>query len=126
MDEEYQSLIDTWIARYKVKGESENFGEDSTYWAYKELDDICRNEPDLCWELILEILRSDQSSRVLSNLAAGPLEDLLVRHGTEIIARIESQAKKDPLFNHLLGGVWKNAISDEVWDRLQAVTKAKW
>ena len=124
--EEYQDLIDTWITRYKVEGESNKSGEDSTFWAYEELDDICRNDPDLCWELILEILRIDQSDRVVGNLAAGPLEDLLVRHGAKMIDRVESQARKDRRFKNLLGGVWKNAMSDDVWSRVKAVSGAKW
>lgn len=124
--EEYQDLIGAWITRYKVEGEADKFGEDSTYWAWEELNDICRSDPDLCWELILEILRADQSDRVLANLAAGPLEDLLVRHGSKVINRVESEARKDRQFKHLLGGVWKNAMSDEVWNRVQAVSGMKW
>ncbi len=122
--EEYQDLIDTWIAHHK-EGDPNKVNE-STFWAWEELDDISRHDPDLCWELILEILRTDQSDRVVGNLAAGPLEDLLVRHGPKMIDRVESQARKDLQFRNLLGGVWKNAISDEVWNRVQAVSGAKW
>jgi hypothetical protein len=124
--EGHRNLIDAWVMRYKVEGEADKFGEDSTYWAWNELDNICRSNPELCLELILEILRTDRSDRVLANLAAGPLEDLLVRHGPKVINRVESHAKTDRQFKHLLGGVWKNAMSDEVWERVQAVAGAKW
>jgi hypothetical protein len=122
--EQYQDLIDTWIEHYKVGGL--NKVNESTFWAWEDLDDICRHDPDLCWELILEILRIDHSDRVVGNLAAGPPEDLLVRHGAKVIDRVESEARKNLQFKHLLGGIWKNAMSDEIWNRVQAVSGAKW
>lgn len=54
-------------------------------------------------------------------LSAGPIEDLLARHGDVFIDRVEHGASGDPNFAKLLGGVWKNSMSDAVWERLQAV-----
>ena len=39
---------------------------------------------------------------------------------------IEELARKDPKFNYLLGGVWRNAMTDEVWQRLQAIRNHVW
>ena len=55
------------------------------------------------------------------NLSAGPLEDLLVYHGHEVIDRVESEARSNPKFASLLGGVWKNAMADDIWRRIQGV-----
>jgi len=52
-------------------------------------------------------------------LAAGPLEQVLSNHGGEIIDRVETLARQDPSFSSLLGGVWQNAMSDSVWERVQ-------
>jgi hypothetical protein len=38
-----------------------------------------------------------------------------------MIQYIEQEAKADPSFARLLGGVWQNAMTDDVWNRLQAV-----
>jgi hypothetical protein len=54
-------------------------------------------------------------------LSAGPIEYLLAKHGEQFIKRVEKETKADPFFARLLGGVWKNAMTDSVWSRLQAV-----
>jgi hypothetical protein len=45
----------------------------------------------------------------------------LAKHGDSFIDRIETQARFDSKFAKLLGGVWKNRMSDANWNRLQAV-----
>ena len=60
------------------------------------------------------------------NLSAGPIEDLLVRHGDHFIDRIEEQAKADPEFSDLLEGVWQNSISTENWNRIVNVRDKVW
>jgi hypothetical protein len=57
----------------------------------------------------------------MQGLSAGVIEDLLSRNGTEMIPLVEAEARSDPSFAKLLGGVWKNKMTDEVWSRLQAV-----
>lgn len=63
---------------------------------------------------------------LLSNLAAGPLEDLLVRNGSKVIDRIEVIAKEDSEFRKCLGGVWQNAMSDELFERVQKYADHSW
>jgi hypothetical protein len=48
------------------------------------------------------------------------MEDLLARHGAVFIERIESKAAQNPLFRHLLAGVWRNEIAQDIWDRVVA------
>jgi hypothetical protein len=68
----------------------------------------------------------DGSDLILSNLAAGPVEDILVLHGEEFIGRVEVWSRRDPQFRKLLGAVWQNDMTDEVWRRLQAVAGPAW
>jgi hypothetical protein len=58
-------------------------------------------------------------------LSAGPIEDLLAQHGDAFIDRVEIEARRDPSFAKVLGGVWQNSMSDEVWKRLQTVWDRK-
>lgn len=95
--------------------------DDATFHVLDRFDDLTREDPDSCWELILGILAADDSFTVQETLSAGPLEDLLVEHGDAIIARVEQEAARNPYFRSLLGGVWKNAMSDEIWSRVCAV-----
>jgi hypothetical protein len=63
----------------------------------------------------------DQSQAIKQVLSAGPIEDLLAKHGETFINRVEAETRKDPLFAKVLGGVWQNSMGDAVWKRVQAV-----
>lgn len=78
---------------------------------------------DELWEFVRQVYRRDLSQEVISILAAGPLEDILAMKGEEYIDQIELLAKNDPKFSYILGGVWKNAMANEVWSRVQAVAQ---
>jgi hypothetical protein len=58
---------------------------------------------------------------LLANIAARPLEDLLRFHGERFIDRVEEMTQSDPIFKKMLGAVWRNAIQDDVWNRVKAV-----
>jgi hypothetical protein len=49
------------------------------------------------------------------------VEDLLSQHGPSFIDRVEHEARSNPKFAYLLGGVWRLEITDEVWQRVQKV-----
>ena len=57
---------------------------------------------------------------MLDVLAAGPLEDYIAKLGETVIEQVESRATTDPKFRTLLGGVWRNNMSEDVWRRVQA------
>jgi hypothetical protein len=92
----------------------------STEWASKKVMDLSLDSPEELWDIILEILRRDPPTEVIEVLAAGPLEDYIAKLGEEVIGKVETQAAADPKFRSLLGGVWRNSMSDEVWRRVQA------
>ena len=94
---------------------------DEAFWAFEELDDLCTDSPEDAWEIILGVLARDLSDEDIGMLAAGPLEDLLARHGRSIIERVEHEARRNPAFASLLGGVWQNTMSDDIWTRVMAV-----
>lgn len=123
--EDMKHLVETWIEHHRV-GRARGKIPDETFWAWNRLYEITLDEPELAWEMILQILATDQTDVTIENLAAGPLEDFLVYHGKAYIDRIERQARIDPAFNELLGGVWRNAISPEVWSRVQKIRKRVW
>ncbi|MCL2660718.1 MAG: hypothetical protein FWD64_09405, partial [Acidobacteriaceae bacterium] len=102
---------------YAPKGSPER---EETAWA-TDLYEFEYHDPETLWLLIQTIHAKDQSARIQEVLSAGPVEDLLAKHGERYIGLVESKARQDPTFAKLLGGVWKNSMSDEVWQRLQAV-----
>ena len=122
--EDTEQLIRSWIELHKVPRESQRHAE--LFWSYSQLDDLVRQSPEAAWDAILEILRTDQSRSTLQNLSAGPLEDLLAKHGPTFIERVERFAIQDAQFNYLLGGVWQNSMTDDIWQRVQKARKHEW
>ena len=90
-------------------------------WATDTIDYLYE-DPETLWLLILAVHRKDQSPRIQGPLSAGMVEDLLSMHGDTFIDRIETEARTDPSFAKLLGGVWKGQMSDQLWARVQAVS----
>jgi hypothetical protein len=88
---EMREIAQTWIQfHYLSEGSTERNG---LFWAYERLDDLVKENPEEAWKVIEVIRRSDRGDMIQSNLAAGPLEDLLCEHGDLFIDRIESAAK---------------------------------
>lgn len=130
--DERAKLIAAWIehhTREVVRDDHNVFRErkgQDNFWAFEEMDHLCRSQPDLCWDLILQILETPHHESIETALAAGPLEDLIAKHGARFIERIESRAKTDAKFKDLLGGVWQNETPKELWARVEAVRGQVW
>ena len=123
-ESEKLKLIEAWVALQKSLDDSAE--HEDKLWASEEFWELSENKPMICWELILQIINTEDNARVIGNLAAGPLEDLLSTHGNEFIAMVEKEAALNEKFRSLLGGVWQNEISDEVWNRIQSISGPKW
>ena len=90
------------------------------------LFDLVCDEPEIAWSIILQILEHPLTEEQESLLAAGPMESLLRRHGSQFIERVEREANRCPRFNHLLGGVWQNTTHEQIWTRVQKARKTVW
>ncbi len=87
---------------------------------------LISSDPTNAFQFILEALKLSSSSRELEDLAAGPLEDFLVKNGNLFIPKIENEAKRSSEFKQLLGGVWKNRMNDSVWNRVVKARGKAW
>jgi hypothetical protein len=82
------------------------------------VDDAVRNQPDVAWSIILELVAQSRDDNALSNVAAGPLEDLLALHGEAVIASIESEASRNRDLRRCLQLVWgESRIAQDVFQR---------
>ena len=121
---EVGEIATAWMRCYRRKEWSPE--REEFFWAWERLNDMVSKSPEDAWTIIETIRQSNPSEWVLSNLAAGPLEDLLAKHGPAFIDRIETLARQDPTFRHLLGGVWQNAIRDDIWTKVMAAAGPRW
>jgi hypothetical protein len=116
--EELSAFADAWIAYWHLP---EGSPEKAALHNNADLYDLEYHDPETLWGLILLIHQKDQSMIIDQVLSAGPVENLLNLHGERFIDRVEAEARKDPTFAKVLGGVWQNTMGDHVWQRLQAV-----
>jgi hypothetical protein len=121
---ELDDIADAWIRLHHLPEESEE--RERNFWAFMRLSELIRGDPEAAWSVIEKMLERDTSDVILSNVGAGPLENLLVAHGASFIDRIEKRAESDMTFKKVLGTVWKNAMSEEVWLRVKAVAAPSW
>ncbi|HVB82937.1 MAG TPA: hypothetical protein VNE82_23680 [Candidatus Binataceae bacterium] len=117
-----QELARTWITYTSLPDAKRKAS--SLRSACEELDELVRSKPEEAWQVILAIREQNVSELLLANLAAGPLENLLVRHGEQFIDRCELLARQDKEFLYLLTGVWgSNGMSKDLWNRFCVITE---
>jgi hypothetical protein len=127
-------LVSTYIERFTktFKADAEGIirehsgATEENFWAFLKLDEICRADPGLALDIVLEILHAPHVDSVAEILAAGPLEDVLMKFGPTTIERVEALAKSDPSFRDLLGGVWTSGMDTEVAARVDKCRGSKW
>jgi len=105
------SIAEAWIIYWHAPvGSSERRDHG---WA-TDLYELEHNDPEALWLLILKIHHRDTSPAIQEVLSAGPIEELLARYGTDFIDRVEAEARNDPSFAKVLGGVWQNQMPADV------------
>ena len=126
MDEaNLNQIVDAWITAASAEDRSPEC--ESNWWAVEQVIDWALDgEGEHLWRFITAAYQRDLSDKVVGALAAGPLEDLLAKQGREFIERVEELARKDPRFNYLLGGVWRNTMTEDTWQRVQAARLKVW
>jgi hypothetical protein len=122
MDElELNKLIDAWLAYYSDAAEVSDREQYS--WARDQINDWNPENPEQVWRFILGAYKRWVTDKQISDLAAGPLEDLIADHGAAFIDRIETLARKDRKFKHMLRGVWQKGGPDDIWARVVKAQK---
>lgn|GEM_PF-707929 len=113
-NDQIQNIINSWLVY------------ETTSWADDDLDKYVRSNPDLVFQLIVELVRYATSKHTLAYIAAGSLEDLLSKHPYQIIEKVEVKAAESQRFRLCLSGVWKRDIPDEIWERMTSAVKDDW
>lgn len=121
-------MIDEHFIREWIKHQEATYDDDNAelHWTDHYLINLMlHGKIEELWGFVLRAYKKDLSQAVIEILSAGALEDVLAARGEEYIGRVEFLARNDAKFRHLLGGVWQNAMSDDVWSRVQAAA-APW
>jgi hypothetical protein len=122
--ETLQRIADGWLAYQRAsqvdsQGSIVKAADDDLFDFSMKVDDLVRREPEIAWLVVQLIFVGCRNDIERACLAAGPLEDLLAKHGEAFIDRIEKAASENSDFRELLVGVWRSVIPEPVWERLQ-------
>src|SRR5262249_49990756 len=79
---EMNKIAQAWIELYRLPEDS--LERKQKFWSHDRLWQLIQDEPEAAWSII-QVIRREGSDIILANLAAGPLEDLLVAHGDQFI-----------------------------------------
>lgn len=128
-DEEVNSLADAWLEYWETR--NNRACDDEHYSAlsdrlWEKLSPAYECDPEDLWQFVQTIYKRPMSDRLFAVLAAGPLEDLIAYHGPAFIDRIETEARQNPRFKELLGGVWRSSATDQVWARVEKFRGPTW
>lgn len=114
---EHRALAEAWL-RYNAGKSNEKNPE---AWAGDRMIDLLFRDPEAAWQVINLIWRQATDDRTLADLAAGPVESLLAHHGEAFIDRLYLLARREPVFRKMLGAVWRNSMSEPVWQKLKSI-----
>ena len=116
-------LLAARYIKFCEKPATEHKGED--WWPFECLHDLADAAPAVTFRCVLSALPLCETDHQISVLAAGPLEELVRKHGPLMIADIERAAAADARFRYLLSGIWGGPHAEpEVWKRVQAAVRS--
>ncbi len=121
-EEEFETLVDNYIAFELSDRGSVEYQQ--LFPVFEQVEEMCRDDPDSTWALILAALERNASNAFMETLAAGLLEDFLARHGRYMIDTVEQEAKNNRKFCDLLGRVCEHRLEEDIWLRTKAVLQS--
>jgi|SRR5271168_1708132 len=114
-----EKIATAWVVMHTAKKGSPQYEEN--FWAFEDLNELCYDDPFQGLAVIQQILRTDSSDIILSHVGAGPMETLLAQHGEKVIDQVEENAATDAHFRRMLGAIWQNNMTPDIWARLKRV-----
>ena len=99
--------------------------DDPDWCAVDQLMNLQFEDPLRALEIALFIAHQTNDERLLTNLGAGPLEQLLADDPT-LFDAVAIEARKSASLRTALAAVWKNDIPDETWQSIQRLLAEKW
>jgi hypothetical protein len=118
---ELNVIAKSWISLHHSKTNSKEY--DENFWSFEKMSDYCRKNPEYAWKIIIEIYENNPGEKIISNVAAGPLEDLLVNNGNFVLKWVNQYCLNNADFVNVLKMVWRNEISEDIWNELDGLIK---
>jgi hypothetical protein len=108
-------LVSTYLRYRKDKSKDDR-------WALNELNELIESDAERGWEVTRMLVNMAASDEALAYVAAGPLENLLNKHGLAVIDRIEADSQQNNRMRIALSGAWIKP-GTPVFDRWYALMR---
>ena len=92
--------------------------QDKHFWALECLCEQIQNAPEIAFEVTCLAIEGLKTEQAASQLAAGPLEDIIKQYLDQFVNRIAQRAKISARFRFVLSGVWLPQENPEKWNRI--------
>jgi hypothetical protein len=89
-----------------------------------ELYRLIDQDPDRALKVIFCAAQLTAEPLILANLAAGPLEDFLGRHGEQYLDVFHTLALRERALREVLDGVWQGSMPKRVWHRIEILKQS--
>ena len=123
-DADRDDIIEAYLAR--TRAQEQGIADDAGFWAVEAMWEIVDGEPEAAWTVILEMIGRAEGDYQIASIAAGPLEDFIVRHGWQCLDKVEREARANPKFRRALVGVWgESRMPEELVLRLRALVQGE-
>ena len=94
------------VAAYLAPRGKSGAEHEELFCVYEAVDDVVRSSPSDGWALTRELIEAAADDSALMYVAAGPLENLLTKHGERIIDEVITGARRNAKVRRALAGVW--------------------
>lgn len=93
---------------------------DTNIWIEDVMFDLVEYAPEKAFLVIDKVLLQTDNDTVLCNLAAGPLESLLMGYEEKIMPQVECRVKNSSKFRGLFSWMYP-VTSEELWEKIIAL-----
>ena len=113
MSNDMHDIAEAWIELCGFKQGSPE--HENRFWAWEKLNDSTDKNPEVAWSIITYILNSTDSSTVLDNLGAGPLEDMMCKHDRFTLTKIENEISSNSRLKECMSFVWLDSEDTDLY-----------
>lgn len=94
--------------------------DEATAWVTDCEYETIEDHPQLLVRLIVAAMDACETPADAAFVAAGLIENALVKHGPKLIDQVEVLAAQSPKFSYILSGVWSQGgrVDKDVWARI--------
>lgn len=113
-------LLASLVCEHLSLGTSQVDHLEDSLWVWESFRALSDVDPAAALDCLALAVAQSTDPDVLGGIAAGPLADLIVDHGLQVMEGIEDLAQEQARFRSVLTGVWPCGQDEgaEVWQRV--------